>query len=409
LHYSAEVEEMKKQNDSDDESIGSGWSSDTDSFVKVETGSTGTISDSEWEKVGSNHSSYNTSSDEEDHDDEDEDEYEDDIGDQDGELFDVDFKIPSVPSLPPPIPTRTPKTTTTTTTTATASSSTPNDLTASSFYNEWEKEQDLDEEALLAQAIKMSLQDNNINTSTQAPPAPQLKELVDTADAIWGYHYLAEAVYEQIKEDKLLKSAYVLFHEYMECPVQLRNLHPWKRVYHAYLSDAAKWNGARGKHKVENLTDTDVYAFLVWRSAESFARFDVTAGPRAIYFSWTQMPKDTWRDTLEIDKIMGEDLRNPTICDRYARVIRINLSQLCNLYKGVLHRVQLKDGVMDSNHWLPTSLSEATTIKSTNLWSSFEPGSSFFSCVPHGCIVMPKGTIPWECIDTLEGVNNAHH
>ena len=48
----------------------------------------------------------------------------------------------------------------------------------------------------------------------------------------------------------------VLFHEYMECPVAMRTHHPWKRVYHAYLADAAKWNGARGKHRVENLTDT---------------------------------------------------------------------------------------------------------------------------------------------------------
>ena len=46
----------------------------------------------------------------------------------------------------------------------------------------------------------------------------------------------------------------------------------------------------------------------------------------------------------------------------------------------------MKDGVMDSNHWLPTSLDEATAIKATNLWGAFEPGSSFFSCVPHGCI-----------------------
>ena len=100
-----------------------------------------------------------------------------------------------------------------------------------------------------------------------------------------------------------------------------------------------------------------MYAFLVWRSAESFARRDVTAGPRgkisffyrflfspsppsltfpaAIYFSWTQMPMDTWSNTLEIDKIMGEDLRNPTICDRYAFVIKVNLSKLCSVYKGI--------------------------------------------------------------------------
>jgi hypothetical protein len=51
-----------------------------------------------------------------------------------------------------------------------------------------------------------------------------------------------------------------------------------------------------------------------------------------------------------------------------------------------MHRVQLKEGVMDSNHWLPTTLDDATAIKKTNLWSEFEPGSSFFSCVPHGCI-----------------------
>eukprot|EP00026_Physarum_polycephalum_P005510 Phypoly_transcript_05545.p1 GENE.Phypoly_transcript_05545~~Phypoly_transcript_05545.p1 ORF type:complete len:306 (+),score=78.84 Phypoly_transcript_05545:126-1043(+) len=93
-------------------------------------------------------------------------------------------------------------------------------------------------------------------------PASTSARVEDDDTAVWGYHYLAESVYEQIKEDRTIKSAYVLFHEYMECPVQLRNLHPWKRVYHAYLSDAAKWNGARGKHKVENLTDTGMAAVI---------------------------------------------------------------------------------------------------------------------------------------------------
>lgn len=109
---------------------------------------------------------------------------------------------------------------------------------------------------------------------------------------------------------------------------------------------------------------------------------------------------------------------------------------------GVLHRVQLRDGVLDTNHWLPTTLETANEISQSNdLWSLFEAGSSFFGCVPHGCIgmifiiisslfffntllfsllflplsplplfnflntVTPNGSIPWDCIDILESDN----
>jgi len=207
-------------------------------------------------------------------------------------------------------------------------------------------------------------------------------------------------VYEQIKEDKELKSAYVLFQEYMNCPLEHRTLHPWKRVYHAYLADAAKWNGAKGKHKIENLTDSDVYSFLVWRAVESFAKLDVTAGPRAIYFSWAQMPAALHADAVEIDQIMGEDLRNPTIVDRYKYWIKINLSELINHHKAKLFRVELKEGALDTNHWHSTTLEEAVQwSEMSGLWTHFEPGNSFFSCVPHGCIITSNGNIPWECLD----------
>lgn len=39
------------------------------------------------------------------------------------------------------------------------------------------------------------------------------------------------------------------------------------------------------------------------------------------------MPEDLWKDAVEIDKIMGEDLRNPTICDRYASIYVITTTK----------------------------------------------------------------------------------
>jgi len=246
---------------------------------------------------------------------------------------------------------------------------------------------------------QLQLQAQDVVAKATAKPSPAA--LIDPNTPVYVYHYLSEAVFEQIKEeDRQIKSAYVLFQEYVNCPLEMRNFHPWKRVYYAYLNDAIKWNGARGKHKMDNLTDTDIFSFLVWRAVESFAKTDVTAGPRAIYFSWQRMPAALHADAVEIDQIMGEDLRNPTIVDRYKCVIRVNLSTLLKKYKGHLYRVELKGGILDTNHWLPTTLEEARALGvSEGLWEGFEPGNSFFNSVPHGCIVTPTGTIPYECLD----------
>jgi len=235
------------------------------------------------------------------------------------------------------------------------------------------------------------------STFSPAPPATG-------AEPVYGYHYVSDAVFEQIKDDKILKSAYTLFQEYVNSPFNERAFHPWKRVYFAYLADAAKWNGARGKRKSDNLTDSDVFSFLVWRAVESFAKLDVTAGPRAVYFSWQMMPPDLHQTTIQTDQILGEDLRNNTIVDRYKRIIRINLTKLVERKKAVLYRVEFRgDGHLNNNNWIPTHLDQARAWSHAGgLWNHFEPGNSFFHSVPHGCVVTPEGTIPVDCLHFLD-------
>jgi hypothetical protein len=75
--------------------------------------------------------------------------------------------------------------------------------------------------------------------------------------------------------------------------------------------------------------------------------FPVLIARLAIYFSWTQMPMDTWRDTLEIDKIMGEDLRNPTICDRY-EVIKKKLN--CEFHFILILFIFIKTYIVVGTH-----------------------------------------------------------
>jgi len=217
-------------------------------------------------------------------------------------------------------------------------------------------------------------------------------------------HYVSESVYQQLIEEKILKSSHVLYREYNECTPEARTLHAWKRIFNLYVKDAAKWvNG--GALDQNSLSDVDVYSFLVWRASSSFAQFDCTAGPRAIYFCWKPMPQEKREDCLMIDQIIAEDVRDPYIADRFARVVYIDLRKLCTKYHGKVYRVEINgnDTQVNTNHWIPTPLEliqNYLTVSSECWWKDFEPGNRYFEKVPHGCVVTPSGTIPWDCVQT---------
>jgi hypothetical protein len=222
-----------------------------------------------------------------------------------------------------------------------------------------------------------------------------------TSDSLIVWHYVNEAVYQQIKEDRFVKSAYVLFNEYMECEPQQRPFHAWKRVHHSYVRYAAKWMG-RKNVDLNTVTDADVYAFLVWRASFSFGQFDCTAGPKAIYFSWTKLADNVRDMAIAVDEVMAEDSRNPYLADRFKRVVGINIGLLHTKYGAKIHRVETSKqnpSLVDSNHWIPTPIQEAALwCKKENLWEQFEAGVSDFQSVPHGCVVLSKGMIPIDCV-----------
>ena len=83
----------------------------------------------------------------------------------------------------------------------------------------------------------------------------------------------------------------------------------------------------------EQITDTDVYSYLVWRASNGdLARHDPTAGVRAVYFTWQMMPHDLWQTALAVDEAIAVDRRDAIMSDRYGRCVAINLSALIRYY-----------------------------------------------------------------------------
>jgi len=236
---------------------------------------------------------------------------------------------------------------------------------------------------------------------------------------IWVYHYLSDVVCEQVREEGILKSAKVVFEEYMATELSQRALHPWKRIYWAYLQDTKKW--LRTKRE-DSISDADVFAYLIWRAADNeVGKLDVTAGARAIYFTWTPMPRDIWMDTIAIDSALAEDRHDPLFSDRYGSHIAINLSALLRKYnEAKIFRVEFefigpekeKKKIINLNHWRPTSKEEAGAWASkskSEIWENFVPGDDFFRCVPHGAVVLPLGEISKEfikCVDKATLINS---
>eukprot|EP01111_Echinosteliopsis_oligospora_P006780 TRINITY_DN2112_c0_g1_i2.p1 TRINITY_DN2112_c0_g1~~TRINITY_DN2112_c0_g1_i2.p1 ORF type:complete len:533 (+),score=113.12 TRINITY_DN2112_c0_g1_i2:314-1912(+) len=248
-----------------------------------------------------------------------------------------------------------------------------------------------------------------LSTETASSSEPKLPKATDPP--VYVYHYANEEVYNRIQQSKMIKSPYVLFHEYLQCSKEEKKTHPWRRVFQAYQADAARWVGTCGKNST-NLTDTDVYSFLVWRSSSSFAANNCTAGPRAIYFTWTPMPPAVRENAIAIDRIVAEDSKRPYVADRFLHEIKINLTHLVSQNQNskhntrnnaVVYRVdRYKDSPkVDTNHWLETRWGEITELvkEGGTEWANFEAGETYFGTVPHGCIVMDTGTVPIEAVE----------
>jgi len=243
------------------------------------------------------------------------------------------------------------------------------------------------------QLLSISYHIANLVVSKYSYTKPQ----ENTAE-VWGYIYVSEDFYEYTKREKALKSAYVLFQEYVNTPPEKRELHPWVRVYHTYAKEAANWCGT------EIPNDLDVYSYMVWRASGSFANLDYTAGPRAIYFNWWCLKVDGHKYCVAVDKMLSKQLNDPLLEHRNDRVLQVNLTAVVQHCQGKIFRLEPSE----SQNWIPTNLEEAKDRSSDGYRykCTINPGDNFYaSNYPHGCIVTPTGTIPGDYIavsDKLE-------
>lgn len=112
----------------------------------------------------------------------------------------------------------------------------------------------------------------------------------------------------------------------------------------------------------------------------------------SLLFLWSPIPNDLLVDCLAIDRIIGKERKDPSISDRYSRLVKLNLMKLCELHDAKLY-------VKEGKTWLPIRVTEvdAWTAKE-DMWNQFEPGTDVFASVPHGKLVVPSGQVPLECV-----------
>jgi len=215
-------------------------------------------------------------------------------------------------------------------------------------------------------------------------------KLVQNSAEVWGYVYVSEEFYEHTKNEKMLKSAYVLFQEYVSTPLEDRLLHPWMRIFHTYVKEASIWCG------VAEPTDLDVYSYLIWRASPYFGNLDYTVGTRAIFFNWWCLRPDAHKYCLSVDKQLAKQRNDPLLEHRNDRVLQINLTAVVKHWQGKLFRIEQHE-----KEWVPTTLEQARARASdlNRAHTSFIPGENFYANTnAHGCIVTPTGTIPSDFI-----------
>jgi len=217
---------------------------------------------------------------------------------------------------------------------------------------------------------------------------------------VWGYVYVSEDFYEYTRQEQMLKSSYVLFHDYVNTPVEDRILHPWVRIFHRYVKEASTWC------RVAEPTDLDVYSYLLWRAVPSFAELDYTAGPRAIYFNWWCLRPDAHKTCLAADRMLSKQSNDFLLAQRNERVLQINLTAVMKHCQGGAKIFRIEPH-QDNRKWIPTTLEEAKYRANDSFRTALTivPGEDFYSnTFAHGCIVTPTGTIPGEFISVSDKI-----
>eukprot|EP00026_Physarum_polycephalum_P002915 Phypoly_transcript_02924.p2 GENE.Phypoly_transcript_02924~~Phypoly_transcript_02924.p2 ORF type:complete len:369 (+),score=47.56 Phypoly_transcript_02924:1401-2507(+) len=170
---------------------------------------------------------------------------------------------------------------------------------------------------------------------------------------MYGYVHLSTSELSHFLDDRILKSRYTLFQEFMNCEQDAKADHPWKSVYQRLY--------AKVKHEMGfgddsfDPSDTDVFAFISSQFVSSIGELDFTATSRAIFFSGN-----------------SQSTQN-------SHTIQINLTSLCEAGGKLFGRTNI-------TKWTPMTIQEYKRVVLNGKEMHF------------GCIVMPSGTINWEDI-----------
>jgi len=178
--------------------------------------------------------------------------------------------------------------------------------------------------------------------------------------------YLTESEFAHLEASKSIKSAYVIFQEYMECALEDRDKHIWKDIYAKYYRKAG-W--AFNDPDTMVLTDADIFSYLCWTYAANLSKLDTTAGARAIFFYWRRISEHDRIQLVSYDTSFHDPIRMNNMAV-------IDLNKLCKSYNGKLYARELTE-------WKPVKL-------------GMYYANSSISSDPSGCIGMKKNVKRWR-------------
>ncbi|KAF2071812.1 hypothetical protein CYY_006873 [Polysphondylium violaceum] len=220
---------------------------------------------------------------------------------------------------------------------------------------------------------------------------------------LYVYHYTTNDIFSLIDSQSKMKSVKALFEDYINTDVSTRFNHPWRKVYFSYLAEATK----HYKLTSGQLSDLDLYTFLVWRSSNSsgLSATNCSNGVRAIYFYWKP---------IESKDCLGAYHKD------FESIVKINLTKCIenNLpiyfcgYDTDRHSVENNNNNININgptsrlnkeNWYLASKNDIEIEYQKDYWkqySNFNRGMDPKVLVPHGCIITLDGALPLNFYST---------
>eukprot|EP00026_Physarum_polycephalum_P008298 Phypoly_transcript_08380.p1 GENE.Phypoly_transcript_08380~~Phypoly_transcript_08380.p1 ORF type:complete len:464 (+),score=107.75 Phypoly_transcript_08380:49-1392(+) len=217
---------------------------------------------------------------------------------------------------------------------------------------------------------------NNANNADCTSPPKKQKQ----NKTVWGYTYVSPSLLSLIDEKHELKSPYTLFQDYVECPIEKKDAHPWRSIYYTFLKEVEECTNSL------MVTDADVYSYLIWKGAKSaIGKLDLSAFPRAIPFLFQPMPLNLHKETLQVERIIASQL-NSQQGERYAHEIAFDLTRICEELGAKLYLASNVNaqGCVDTSD---LSDLEVESVKEKALdWDVFCAGEDIFQKLAHGYI-----------------------